>query len=96
MPVPAESELTFNDTIGPLFKARCGACHSSSQTIQGLDLSTYQAAMEGGDSGLAILPGDPDNSLIILKQTGEQSHFGQLTPEELELLIQWIQTGAPE
>jgi nitrate/TMAO reductase-like tetraheme cytochrome c subunit len=95
-PVPAGEDLTYANTIGPIFEARCGNCHSSSNSIQDLDLSTYQSAMSGGESGAAILPGDPDNSLIIIKQTGEQAHFGQLNPEELELIIQWIEAGAPE
>ena len=96
MPVPPGDSLTYVDTLGPLFEARCVACHSANNSIQGLDLSTYQATMSGGDSGLAIIAGDADNSLIVIKQTDDLAHFGQFTPEELELLIQWIEDGAPE
>jgi hypothetical protein len=52
--------------------------------------------MAGGVNGIVIIAGDPDNSLIIIKQTDEQAHFGQLTPDELDLLIQWIEAGASE
>jgi hypothetical protein len=61
-----------------------------------LNLTSYPAMLQGGTSGPAISQGDPDQSLIIIKQTGEQNHFGQLSPEELELVRQWITAGAPE
>jgi hypothetical protein len=43
-----------------------------------------------------ILPGDPEGSLLVQKQQGDQPHFGQLSPEELELVTQWISAGAAE
>jgi len=33
---------------------------------------------------------------LVQVQSGSQAHFGQLTPEELDLVIQWILAGAPE
>ncbi|MCK4899867.1 MAG: NapC/NirT family cytochrome c [Anaerolineales bacterium] len=95
IPIPAGGELTYAETIGPLLEARCGDCHGSNG-IEGLNLTTYQTTIAGGNSGAAILPGDPDNSLIIIKQTDEQAHFGQFTSEELELTIEWIKIGSPE
>ena len=62
----------------------------------GLDLTSYASAMAGSQNGPVIIPGDPDNSPLILKQTGEQAHFGQLSPEELQLVSEWIAAGAPE
>ena len=43
-----------------------------------------------------IIPGDANASLLVQKQSGAQPHFGQLTPEELTLVIDWINAGAPE
>jgi len=95
MPTPSGAPLTFQSAIGSLLQARCGSCHGSS-AIQGLNLTSYQAAMAGGESGPVIIPGDPQNSLLVQKQSGEAPHFGQLTPEELDLVIEWIESGAPE
>jgi len=50
----------------------------------------------GGTNGPVILPGDPDNSLLVKIQSGSQPHFGQLSPDELETIIAWILAGAPE
>ncbi len=92
---PTNGPLTYNDTIGPIFKARCSQCHGASG-IQGLNLTTYQTALAGSTNGPVIVPGDPDNSLLVKKQSGAQPHFGQLTPDELKLVIEWIKAGAPE
>jgi nitrate/TMAO reductase-like tetraheme cytochrome c subunit len=93
--VPAGSPLTYDGQIGPIFQARCGSCHGQSP-IQALNLTTYQTTMAGGASGPAIIPGDPTGSLMIQKQSGAQAHFGQLSPDELRLVSDWIAAGAAE
>jgi hypothetical protein len=87
--------LTYNDTIGPLFKDRCGSCHGTG-ALAGLNLTTYATAMKGGKDGVVIVPGDPANSLLIQKQSGSTAHFGQLKPSELQLVTDWIKAGVPE
>jgi nitrate/TMAO reductase-like tetraheme cytochrome c subunit len=94
-PLPQGGEATYAATIGPLLQARCGGCHGENG-IQGLNLTTYASALAGGSSGPAVVPGDAQASLLVQKQSGAQPHFGQLTPEELELVIQWIEDGAAE
>jgi hypothetical protein len=61
-----------------------------------LNLTTYQTALTGSVNGAVIIPGNPDGSLLVQKQSGDQPHFGQLSPEELKLVIDWILAGAPE
>jgi mono/diheme cytochrome c family protein len=95
-PTPAGgAPLTFAAAIGPLFQQRCTACHGQ-DGIQGLDLTRYSTALAGGKSGAAIVPGDPENSLLVKKQSGAQPHFGQFTPDELKRVVDWIAAGAPE
>ncbi len=90
-----EVTLTYSEGIGPLLETRCGTCHAD-DGIQGLNLTTFDALMEGGTTGPAILPGDAEGSLLVQKQSGDQAHFGQLSADELELVIEWISAGAPE
>ena len=92
---PATGPLTYNDTIGPLFDVVCGSCHGEGG-IQSLNLTEYASTMQGGISGPAIIPGDADSSLVIQRQTGDQPHFAQFTPEKISLIIEWIEAGAPE
>jgi hypothetical protein len=61
-----------------------------------LNLTTYAAAMKGGNNGPVIVPGDPASSLLIEKQSGATPHFGQLSPSELQLVTDWIKAGAPD
>jgi cytochrome b subunit of formate dehydrogenase len=77
-----------------LFRNRCGTCHGIT-SVGGISLDTYEKALEGGQSGPGIVPGDPEASMIVqVQQAG--GHPGQLTEEELEQLIAWIVAGAPE
>jgi hypothetical protein len=59
-----------------------------------LDLTSYDAALDGGDSGPVIVPGDSAGSLLVEVQSG--SHFATLTDEELDVIKTWIDAGAPE
>jgi nitrate/TMAO reductase-like tetraheme cytochrome c subunit len=93
-PIPTGGALNYTETIGPLLQARCGSCHGQSG-LQALNLTTYNDALRGGNDGPVIIPGDPENSILVQKQSGDMPHFGQLTPEELDVVIQWIQAGAP-
>jgi formate dehydrogenase gamma subunit len=93
-PVAPASDLTWDNSIGALFQAKCTACHGAG-ALGGLNLSTYADAMQGGASGPVILPGDSANSLLVTKQQAG-GHPGQLTPEEIAQVIEWIEAGALE
>lgn len=82
-------------TLAGTFETRCGTCHGKS-AMKGLNVLEYATLMQGGQSGPVILPGDPENSLLVQVQSGASPHFGQFTPAELALVKQWIQEGAKE
>jgi mono/diheme cytochrome c family protein len=90
-----DAPITWDAAIGPMLTDRCGACHGE-DGVMGLNLTTYATAMSGGSNGPVIVPGDPDGSLLIVKQTGDQPHYAQLQADEVDLVRQWIQAGAPE
>jgi uncharacterized membrane protein len=93
---PAAGEgSTWEGAVAALLQSRCVQCHSEKVTLGGLDLSSYQATLKGGKDGVAIAPGDPDGSqLVIIQKAG--GHAGQLSAEELELIVAWIKAGALE
>jgi cytochrome b subunit of formate dehydrogenase len=88
------SALLWEASIGPLLQAKCGTCHGAG-ALGGLNLTTYADALKGGISGPAVLPGDSANSLLVTKQEAG-GHPGQLTPEEIAQVIEWIEAGALE
>ncbi len=58
-------------------------------------MDTYANFMKGGLDGADVLPGNPANSQLIIVQSAG-GHPGQLSTDELALIKEWIQAGAPE
>jgi hypothetical protein len=66
-PEAGDGSRLFRDKIAPVLKAECFACHSTEakKLRGGLRLDSREAALEGGDSGPAIVPGQAGESLLI-------------------------------
>lgn len=79
--------------LQPLFAQECGACHGAVPT-KGLRLTDYASLMAGSESGPVVVPGSPDESLLI--QVLTEGHFVPVTRHQLELLEAWIADGTPE
>jgi hypothetical protein len=97
---PAEGIAFFESKIRPLLIERCHECHSA-ETKQkgGLDLSSRERFLAGGDSGPAVVPGKPEASLLITV-TGYHGDLkmppkGKLPSAEIEALQRWVREGAP-
>lgn len=86
---------TFDNAIGQIFQSRCGDCHKPGG-LAGLDLTTYEGVMAGATSGPVIVINDADGSRLVQIQSGDQPHFGRLSPEELAQVFYWIDHGALE
>src|SRR5262245_5898885 len=87
----------FEGKIRPLLAANCYDCHTEEQ-LGGLRLDSRDAMLKGGKRGPAIVPGDPDRSLLIaaVRQTGDlkMPKGGHLKPDEIEALAAWVRAGA--
>jgi cytochrome b subunit of formate dehydrogenase/mono/diheme cytochrome c family protein len=92
--IAGASPNSWDGNYSALFSNRCGSCHGRT-AVSGLNLSTYQNALQGGSRGPAIVPGNPDASILVQVQS-LGGHPGQLTIDELNQVIQWILAGAPE
>lgn len=85
---------TFENYVGPLVAVKCAGCHGDLASA-GLNMLTYAGIMNGSLNGSVIVPGDSAKSLLFqVQSTG--NHFANFTPEELEIVKQWIDEGAPE
>jgi cytochrome b subunit of formate dehydrogenase len=98
LPTPtAQAGISANSWRGSyegLFRNRCGTCHGRT-SVGGYNLDTYQDFLKGGNSGTAVVLGDPESSILVqIQQAG--NHPGQLTADELEQVVEWITAGAPE
>jgi mono/diheme cytochrome c family protein len=86
------SAPTWDNSIGAMLQAQCGLCHGDAG---GLNVETWLDALNGGNSGPVILPGDAENSLLVIRQQ-EGDHPGQLGEDEIAQIIEWINAGALE
>jgi cytochrome c553 len=90
----------FESKIRPLLVNSCFDCHTSDEK-GGLRLDSRQAALRGGDSGPAIVPGDPDGSLLIKAVRHVQGiskmprSAAKLSDADIAALAEWITMGAP-
>lgn len=90
-----EVPLTYDGSIGPMLVNRCSACHGEAAT-GGLDVTSYESLMTGGDSGPGIVAGSLEESIVYTRQSEETPHYVQLDADELQQLEDWILAGAPE
>jgi mono/diheme cytochrome c family protein len=93
-PAPEGGPVTFVQT-SELLKVRCGSCHGATG-MKGVNVLDYAALMAGGENGPVVVPGDPENSLLVKVQIAATAHFGQFTADELAIIRQWILDGALE
>jgi mono/diheme cytochrome c family protein len=89
----------FEKRIRPIFAEHCYECHAGDEVEGGLNLDTSSGWLGGGDSGPAIEPGRPEESLIVeaIRYGGhiEMPPTGKLPDEKIRLIEQWIARGAP-
>lgn len=93
----------FRSKVEPLLREKCLACHShgARQMEGGLTLDSKSGWKFGGDRGPAIVPGRPDESLVISAVRYNDPDL-QMPPEEklsdaeIAILDEWVRRGAPD
>ncbi len=90
----------FETKIRPVLAGNCFGCHGpdSGKGKAGLRIDSLESLRRGGNSGPAIVPGDPDASLLILAVRHDSSVAAmppksKLQPGELEALAAWVKMG---
>src|SRR5262245_3563482 len=88
----------FETRVRPVLAKNCYACHTESK-MGGLRLDSGDAVKTGGKSGPPIVPGKPDESLLIqaIRQTHERLKMpprGKLRDTEIADIVEWVKSGA--
>jgi len=103
-PLTAAQVDFFETKVRPVLVEHCYKCHSAgAEKIKGgLTLDTRDGWMKGGDSGPAIVPGKPDESLFV-KAIRYTDRDLAMPPSDKKLpdnliadLVQWVRMGAPD
>lgn len=96
----AEQVKFFENKIRPILFENCFGCHGEKKQFAGLRLDSRDFLLKGGDLGPSIVPGKPDESLLIkaVRHTDESLQMpqeGKLTDEQITDLVRWVEMGAP-
>jgi Planctomycete cytochrome C len=91
-----EGATVFRENIQPILTGKCLAYHGSDKKKGKLDLSRRATVLVGGESGPAIVPGKPADSLLLQRlSTGEMPPQNPLSQEQIAAFKKWIEAGAP-
>ena len=91
--------IIFEGEVQTLLKAHCGTCHSGQDKSAELDLTSYAGVMKGGYHGKAVVAGNADKSLLVMRLEGKGGKdqmplgFKPLAPEKIAKIRAWINGG---
>ena len=98
---PQVNGADYLKDVKPILEHKCFACHGALKQQSSLRLDTGNAILKGGESGVVVIPGKPNESLLLQVITGEAgfqmppaNEGSPLTDEEQSLIRDWIASGA--
>lgn len=87
----------YETHVRPILKANCFHCHGEEEKVEGnLDVRLVRLIARGGDSGPAIVVGQPDESPLLQRVIAGEMPPGdkKLTSQQIDTLRRWVATGA--
>ncbi|MFT5131049.1 MAG: cytochrome c553, partial [Rhodothermales bacterium] len=96
----AAGQAIFADSLRSVLVDTCLDCHGGNKTRADLDLATREGLLAGGENGAAIVPGKPEEGLLMrLIRHHEKPHMPSREPKLDDAIIanfaKWIELGAP-
>ncbi|MFN0199211.1 MAG: DUF1549 domain-containing protein, partial [Planctomycetaceae bacterium] len=89
----------FEKDVRPILIDKCYKCHGEEKQSGGLRLTRRDLVLKGGDTGPAIVPGNPEESLLVkaieYQEELKMPPDGKLAAEEISRLKKWIAIGSP-
>ncbi|HVV02357.1 MAG TPA: c-type cytochrome domain-containing protein, partial [Verrucomicrobiae bacterium] len=102
LPPPAKGTVDFEKDIKPIFEASCFRCHGPERPKSHFRLDNRISALQGGDNGVDIFPGNSAKSPLVHYVAGlvedmqmpPDGKGNRLTISQISLLRAWIDQGA--
>ncbi|HEX4613952.1 MAG TPA: PSD1 and planctomycete cytochrome C domain-containing protein [Urbifossiella sp.] len=98
---PARADEFFEKSVRPLLVEHCLNCHGADKQKGGLRLDSKAGWEKGGDAGPAVVPGNPDASLLLKAVRGAEGvermpPKGKLPDAAIAALTKWVKDGAAD
>jgi len=95
----AQAPVDFTNDIRPIMERSCWNCHGDALQLSGLDLTSRENALKGGDRGPAIVPGRAEDSRLYravagLVEPAMPMEGDALSASEIASVRDWINDGA--
>jgi cytochrome c len=99
----AASAQFYSEKVLPVLQANCYSCHGGTSHRGGLSLTTKAAMLKGGHDGSVVVPGSPEQSLIVklIRHEGPADDPMPMPPNKPKLsdadiaaVAQWVKAGA--
>jgi hypothetical protein len=97
---PTAAQVRFFETsIRPVLVERCLKCHGTEKQWGSLRLDSREAMLKGGDTGPSVVPGQPDESLLIrairhLDDELKMPPKEPLSDRQIADFVSWVKQGA--
>jgi hypothetical protein len=96
----AADDEFFEQRVRPVLADVCFRCHGAAKAAGGLRVDSRESLLTGGDSGPAVVPGKPDESLLVraIRHADDVSAMpvdGTLDAKQIEAIVSWVAAGAP-
>jgi mono/diheme cytochrome c family protein len=102
--VPAPDTLEYYNTkVVPIFQANCYRCHGGMNHRGGLSIATKAGMLKGGHDGTVLVPGHPEDSLLIklIRHEGPKDDPMPMPPKgdkishaDIAVVTAWVKAGA--
>jgi mono/diheme cytochrome c family protein len=95
----AQQGPSFILGVKPILEKECQVCHGAAG---GWKADSYENVVNSGDSGPAVVPGEPENSSLVTRMLsdGEDGDImppaGKLAEEDIQVIVDWVAAGAPD
>jgi len=100
-PAP-NTEAYYTQKVQPILRDNCYRCHGAPNHRGGLSLNNMAGMLKGGHDGTVLVPGHPENSLLIklIRHEGPADDpmpmppRGKLSDADIAVVTAWVKAGA--
>ncbi len=94
------AEKAFVEQVRPVLQAQCFNCHGGKFKQAGLNLQTRETLLKGSDNGAVVVPGKPEESLLVKKirhkhEPGMPYKGAKLPDAVISQIAAWVSSGVP-